>query len=140
MEMKWIIPLFMSLSLITGQKTLFDKDPGFINIKADTIAVPIYIDGSLIGHTPLDNPIPVLEGIHHITHHPPSIQDPFLQYSNTDAVKQVFVLSGDTINVHLNTYLLAEQIARDRKEYRYAKSIWVGISFLVLWQLWIFAD
>ncbi|MDP6340076.1 MAG: hypothetical protein QF842_07145 [Candidatus Marinimicrobia bacterium] len=140
MDLKWIIPLFMSLGFINAQKIVFDKNPGFINIKADTNAVPIYVDGSLIGHTPLDNPIPVLEGIHYITHHPPSIQDPFLQYSETGAVKQVFVLSGDTINVHLNTYLLAEKIAQAKEEYRFSRYIWSGISFLFLWQLWILAN
>ncbi len=130
----------MSLGFIIAQVSVFEAEPGYIVVKADTTTVPVYIDGTLIGHTPLDHPIPVMEGLHHITHHPPSIQDPFLQYAKTDAVKQVFVLSGDTVNVRLDTLLLADQLAQAKKEYYFTNYVGIGLVILLLWQMWILAN
>ena len=98
MSNKWIILILTLLSTLAAQTSTFEENPGYINISADTIGVPSYIDGSLIGHTPLVNPIPVLPGIHHITHHPPSIQDPFIQYGQTKDVKQILVVSMNFVN------------------------------------------
>jgi len=37
---------------------------GFLDIKADSMGVPLFLDGIFIGETPLVNPIPVLPGFH----------------------------------------------------------------------------
>ena len=140
MIFKRIIQVSFCLGFAFGQTDIFEKEPGFINIFADTASVPIYLNGDLLGHSPLNNPIPVFEGIYHITHHPPSISDPFLQYSEVDGVKQIFVLSGDTVTVRLNTLLLANRISHVRREYYYTNYIGIGISLLYLWQLWILAN
>jgi len=140
MHLKWIIALLISLGALTAQMDEFVKNPGYIDVKADTIAVPIYIDGTLIGHTPLDRPVPVLEGIHHITHHPPSFRDPFLQFAKTETVKQLFVLSGDTVHVRLDTQLMENRLIRAKREYHLTNYFGIGFSLLVLWQLWILAN
>jgi hypothetical protein len=140
MSNKWIIVILILLNTLAAQTIAFEGNPGFINISADTIGVPIYIDGSLIGHTPLGKPIPALPGIHHITHHSPSIQDPFLQYGHAKDVKQIYIMGGDTVTVHLETFLLAQQLYQIKKEYHYKNYIGIGMSFLFLWQLWIIAN
>ncbi|MDG2397884.1 MAG: hypothetical protein P8M59_01075 [Candidatus Marinimicrobia bacterium] len=140
MSNKWIILILTLLNTLPAQTNPFEGNTGYINISADTIGVPIFIDGSLIGHSPLENPIPVLPGFHHITHHPPSIQDPFIQYAQTKDVKQIYVMGGDTVIVHLETYLLAQQLSQIKKEYHLKNYIGISMSFLLLWQLWIIAN
>lgn len=140
MQLKWIIYLFVCLKLLNAQINIFSENPGFIHVKSDTTAVPIYINGNLIGHTPIYKPIPVLEGIHHISSHPSSIRDPFLQYANTDEMKQVFVMSGDTVEVLLDTYLLTNRLNQMKKDYYFTNYVGIGISLLVIWQLWILSS
>jgi len=140
MQLKWIIYLFMCLKLLNAQINIFSENPGYIHVKSDTTAVPIYINGNLIGHTPIYKPIPVLEGIHHISSYPPSIRDPFLQYANTDEMKQVFVMSGDTVEVLLDTYLLTNRLNQMKKDYYFTNYVGIGISLLVIWQLWILSS
>ncbi len=123
-----------------GQTPIFESAPGFIRVSADTTTVPIYVDGTLMGHTPLSNPIPVFEGVHHISHHPPSIQDPFLSYGKVESAKKIFVLSGDTVNVHLNTVLLQSKVNRANQEFRMTNYAGVGLSMLLLWQLWVLSN
>ena len=140
MQLKWIISFFICLRLLNAQTDIFSENPGFIYVRSDTTAVPIYINGNLIGHTPIYKPIPVLEGIHHISSHPPSIRDPFLQYANTEEMKQVFVMSGDTVEVLLDTYLLNHRLNQIKKDYYFTNYVGIGISLLVVWQLWILAS
>lgn len=140
MQLKWIISFFICLILLNAQTDIFSENPGFIYVRSDTTAVPIYINGNLIGHTPIYKPIPVLEGIHHISSHPPSIRDPFLQYANTEEMKQVFVMSGDTVEVLLDTYLLTNRLNQIKKDYYFTNYVGIGISLLVVWQLWILAS
>jgi len=140
MRFNSFISLCLLVRMTMAQGTVFDSEPGFIKVLADTTTVPIYVNGSLVGHTPLENPIPVYQGIHHITHHPPSISDPFLQYTKTNGVKQIFVLSGDTVTVILNTHLLANRISQAKKEHYFTNYIGIGVSLLVLWQLWVLAN
>ena len=140
MQLKWIILFSICLRLLNAQTDIFSENPGFIYVRSDTTAVPIYINGNLIGHTPIYKPIPVLEGIHHISSHPPSIRDPFLQYANTQEMKQVFVMSGDTVEVLLDTYLLNHRLNQIKKDYYFTNYVGIGISLLVVWQLWILAS
>ena len=80
--------------------------------------MPIYVDGTLIGHTPITSPIPVFEGIHRVSHYPPSIKDPFITYGEIKDEKKIFVLGGDTVKVHLNTILFSEQIKQVEQNIR----------------------
>ena len=137
---KLIIILLIFFNSYAAQSYIIEDKPAYFQINADTIGVPIYIDGALIGHTPIENPIPVLAGIHHITHQPPSIRDPFLQYGQTDGVKQIYVMSGDTVKVRLDTYLFSQRLLQMKKEYYYTNYIGIGISLLIIWQLWIVAN
>ncbi len=45
---------------------IFDDDIGYIAISADSSYVPIYIDGTLIGHTPITKPIPLIDDFYRL--------------------------------------------------------------------------
>jgi|TARA_B100001750_G_C15513974_1_gene605613 hypothetical protein len=137
---KYAFTLLIGISTLMGQSPIFESEPGYIRISADTTNIPVYIDGTLMGHTPFSKSIPVLEGVHRISHHPPSIHDPFISYGDIESVKKIFVLSGDTVNIHLNTALLTAKIHRAKSEYRMTNYAGVGLSMLVLWQLWVLSN
>ena len=111
---KWFFILSCSFSILFSQSSVFESEPGYIHITSDSSTVPIYIDGNLIGHTPIDKPVPVMEGVHFIGFHPTTFKDPFISYGNIDTDKQIFVLSGDTVKVSLNTFLIDRNIERVR--------------------------
>ena len=140
MNKKWFFTVLYSFSILIGQSSLFESEPGYISIKSDSSAVPIYIDGKLVGHTPIANPIPVMEGRHFIGFHPANIKDPFLSYGNIETDKEIFVLSGDTVTVSFNTFLIDKNIERVRKEYQITNYIGIGIITIFLWQLWIISS
>ena len=135
--------LIMTLSIVTlgfGQEKIFETNPGYIVVSSDTAAVPVYVDGTLIGHTPIKNPIPVLQGPHTVSHHPPSIKDPFLQYGLIEEMKQVYVFSEDTVRVYLNTTVLNEELRKAKLDYRYTNYIGMGLIFILIWQLFIISS
>ena len=140
MNFKYIFGALIYLSISYGQSQIFETNPGYIIVESDTSAVPIYIDGILMGHTPIKNPIPVLQGAHSISHHPPSLKDPFIQYGLIDGMKQVYVFSDDTVRVYLNTMILDKELKRVKSEYRYTNYIGIGLIFLLIWQLWIISS
>ena len=102
--------------------------------------VNIAVIGQHFPYTPIANPIPVMEGIHFIGFHPANIKDPFLSYGNIETDKQIFVLSGDTVTVSFNTFLIDKNIERVRKEYQITNYIGIGIITIFLWQLWIISS
>ena len=134
---KYLTIIILNITILLGQTSVFESNPGYISVVADTTNVPIYIDGTLMGHTPLLNPIPVLEGVHRITYYPPSLKNPFITYGEIQSEKKVFVLGGDTVNVRLNTILLETSVDRVKREYQITNYIGVGISIIFLWQLWL---
>ena len=140
MNKKCFFTVLYNFSILIGQSSLFESEPGYISIKSDSSTVPIYIDGNLVGHTPIANPIPVMGGRHFIGFHPANIKDPFLSYGNIETDKQIFVLSGDTVTVSFNTFLIDKNIERVRKEYQITNYIGIGIITIFLWQLWIISS
>tara|TARA_B110000438_G_C15255409_1_gene411692 strand:- start:47 stop:469 length:423 start_codon:yes stop_codon:yes gene_type:complete len=140
MNEKWFFILLCSFSILFSQSSVFESEPGYIHISSDSSSMPIYIDGNLIGYTPIENPVPVMEGVHFISFHPTTFKDPFISYGNIDTDKQIFVLSGDTVKVSLNTFLIDKNIERVRKEFQITNYIGLGIITLFLWQLWIISS
>tara|TARA_B110000196_G_scaffold320143_1_gene340760 strand:+ start:4852 stop:5274 length:423 start_codon:yes stop_codon:yes gene_type:complete len=140
MNEKWFFTVLCSFSILIGQSSVFESEPGYINVISDSSTVPIYLDGNLVGHTPIEDPIPVIEGVHFIGFHSTTFKDPFLSYGNIETDKQIFVLSGDTVNVSFNTFLIDKNIERVRKEYKITNYIGIGIITLFLWQLWIISS
>ena len=138
--MKYLIMCLILVSSVFGQDKIFETNPGYIVVTSDTATVPVYVDGILVGHTPIENPIPVLQGPHTINHHPPSIRDPFLQYGLIEEMKQVYVFSEDTVRVYLNTLVLNEELRRAKLDYRYTNYVGMGLIFIMIWQLFIISS
>jgi hypothetical protein len=42
--------------------------------------------------------------------------------------------------VRLDTYLFSQRLLQMKKEYYYTNYIGIGISLLIIWQLWIVAN
>lgn len=51
---KLIIILLIFFNSYAAQSYIIEDKPAYFQISADTIGVPIYIDGALIGHTPIE--------------------------------------------------------------------------------------
>ena len=69
MNQKWFFTLLCSFSTLIGQSSVFESEPGYIYVTSDSSTVPIYVDGNLVGHTPIKKPIPVIQGVHFIGFH-----------------------------------------------------------------------
>jgi len=137
---KSITSLFLSIIMVYSQSKVFDEDIGYINITSDSSHVPIYIDGSLVGHTPLKNPIPLISGNHFIGIHPISISKPFRQYGPNDSMKNIYIFNNDTTNLHLNTFLLHQEAIQRKNEDINSRYINIGLSILIIWQFWILSS
>ena len=141
-KLRFIIlsPLVSIFSLLIGQVSPFEYNVGYIVITSDTSNIPIFIDGTLIGHTPLEKPIPVLPGNHQVGIHPISVNDPFTQYGPDKTKKNIYVIQGDTNRVHLNSFFLDQQLIHQKKESLYSKYINITISMLLIWQMLILSS
>ena len=80
---------------------------GFLDIKADSMGVPLFLDGIFIGETPLVNPIPVLPGFHEVSYLPPEETERVRDHVMfSDAVKRVYVPPGAVKQVFLYLSLI----------------------------------
>ena len=50
---KAIYSIYFFGAISLSQGSIFDEPYGFVSIESDSINIPIYIDGDLIGHTPI---------------------------------------------------------------------------------------
>ena len=141
-KLRFIIlsPLVSIFSLLCGQVSPFEDNMGYILITSDTSNITIFIDGTLVGHTPLEKPIPVLPGNHKVGIHPISVTDPFTQYGPDKTKKNIYVIQGDTNRVHLNSFLLHQQLIHQKKESLYSKYINITLSMLLIWQMLILSS
>ena len=135
-----LLPLVSIFSLLCGQVSPFEDNMGYILITSDTSNIPIFIDGTLVGHTPLEKPIPVLPGNHKVGIHPISVNDPFTQYGPDKTKKNIYVIQGDTNRVHLNSFFLDQQLIHQKKESLYSKYINITLSMLLIWQMLILSS
>ena len=123
-----------------SQRTVFDDPYGFLKITSDSSNVPVYIDGDLIGHTPIDKTIPLIVGNHYIDIKPLSISNPFSQHGPMRSSKNIYVFRNDTAHVILNPYDLQMRSEKIIKDNLYTRYIGTGLGLLMIWQLWIIAS
>ena len=95
-----IIAIF-TFSQVFGQTNKELENFGFIEIKTDSMNVPLFIDGVYIGNHPLDAPVPVIPGFHEVSYVPPDIQREKIKENLSDGIKRVYVAKNDTLNVFL---------------------------------------
>lgn len=111
--------------------------PGYVLISTDTIGVPIYIDYILVGQSPLQLPIPVMEGLHQVSFMHPEIQKEYKELGFDEVVRQIYVATGDTVNVSLYKGRHYEQIVIMRNEKKWSNAIGLYLSGMALYLLWV---
>ena len=129
---------FGAISLSQG--SIFDEPYGFVSIESDSINIPIYIDGDLIGHTPIKKPIPLIVGNHYIDIKPLSISRPFIQGAQTDESKNIYIFKNDTVTVVINPFAFEMRSKKMISELIYTRYIGAWLGLLMVWQLWIVAS
>ena len=111
---------------------------GFLDIKADSMGVPLFLNGIFIGETPLVDPIPVLPGFHEVSYLPPEETE---RVSNhvmfSDALKRIYVPPGAVKQVFLyyqNQYSYLRAARVQARVVRY-----VGIAFIIFFMelIWL---
>ena len=111
---------------------------GFLDIKADSMGVPLFLDGIFIGETPIVNPIPVLPGFHEVSYLPPEETERIRNHVMfSDAVKRIYVPPGAVKQVFLyyqNQYSYLRAARTQARVVRY-----VGIVFIIFFMelIWL---
>ena len=111
---------------------------GFLDIKADSMGVPLFLNGIFIGETPLVDPIPVLHGFHEVSYLPPEETERVRNHVMfSDAVKRIYVPPGAVKQVFLyyqNQYSYLRAARVQARVVRY-----VGIAFIIFFMelIWL---
>ena len=111
---------------------------GFLDIKADSMGVPLFLNGIFIGETPLVDPIPVLTGFHEVSYLPPEETERVRNHVMfSDAVKRIYVPPGAVKQVFLyyqNQYSYLRAARVQARVVRY-----VGIAFIIFFMelIWL---
>lgn len=134
---KTIYLIYFFISIIYTQNTVFDNSYGFVTIECDSANIPIYIDGDLIGHTPINRPIPLIVGNHYIDVKPLSISNPFSQRGQINSSKNIYIFNNDTVKFILNPYSLQMRSEKLIKERLYTSYIGLALGLLSILQLWV---
>lgn len=122
----------------TSEPLLVFPQTGFVTIACDSSGLDIFVDGMLVGQAPIKEAIPLPMGKHVITYLQPEYLH-LLEYYYTgaefqefveNAVKTVYVVPNETLNVVLWWQPYEEQIHK-RKLVYWVKSI-VGVMILTL--------
>ena len=137
---KVIYSLYFFGAISLSQGSIFDEPYGFVSIESDSINIPIYIDGDLIGHTPIKKAIPLIVGNHYIDIKPLSISRPFIQGAQTDESKNIYIFKNDTVSIVINPFAFEMRSKKMIKERIYSLYIGAWLGLLMVWQLWIVAS
>ena len=111
---------------------------GFLDIRADSMGVPLFLNGIFIGETPLVDPIPVLPGFHEVSYLPPEETERVRNHVMfSDAVKLIYVPPGAVKQVFLyyqNQYSYLRAARVQARVVRY-----VGIAFIIFFMelIWL---
>lgn len=106
-----------------------------LEIICDTKGLPIYVDGHLVGYSPLKNPVDVLPGWHKVGYFPNDYyQDPNKLTSKEKIMNDILVMGrldvfideGDNETIVLNYQNLDEEVIDFNK--RFQSGTWVGFS------------
>ena len=103
---------------------------GFLDIKADSMGVPLFLNGIFIGETPLVDPIPVLPGFHEVSYLPPEETERVRNHVMfSDAVKRIYVPPGAVKQVFLYYQNQYSYLRAARVQARVVR--FVGIAFII---------
>ncbi|MFQ6612477.1 MAG: hypothetical protein ACE5D2_05180 [Fidelibacterota bacterium] len=126
-------------SFLTAQSKSPIDSIAFLNIESDSANIPIYVDKILIGHTPLNNPIPVIPGYHTVSFIPGEIQNYYSELGLSAAVKQIYVTPGATQKIILITADHQQELVALRKDRYRTTIIGVSMGLFALVLTWLLA-
>ena len=134
----YIIISFVYAQEVDTVSSGFAVYTGFLDIKADSLGVPLFVDGVFIGETPIVDPIPVLPGFHEVSYLPPEETERVRDHIMfSDAVKRIYVPQGAVKQVFLyyqNQYSYLKAARAEARVIRY-----VGIAFIIFFMelIWL---
>ena len=134
----YIIISFVYAQEVDTVSSGFAVYTGFLDIKADSLGVPLFVDGVFIGETPIVDPIPVLPGFHEVSYLPPEETERVRDHIMfSDAVKRIYVPPGAVQQVFLyyqNQYSYLKAARAEARVIRY-----VGIAFIIFFMelIWL---
>ena len=110
---------------------------GFLDIKADSMGVPLFLNGIFIGETPLVDPIPVLPGFHEVSYLPPEETERVRNHVMfSDAVKRIYVPPGAVKQVFLyyqNQYSYLRAARVQARVVRYVRIAFIIFFMELIW-------
>ena len=124
-----------SMSFNSAQQNRDIQEFGFLDIKTDSMNVPVFVDGYFVGSHPLKGPVPVLPGFHEVSYIPPDIQNEKVKENLHEGIKRVYVAQNDTLEVFLfyDHYLAQiETLEKELKIQNYVGVLLVGVLLFVM--------
>ena len=134
----YIIISFVYAQEVDTVSSGFAVYTGFLDIKADSLGVPLFVDGVFIGETPIVDPIPVLPGFHEVSYLPPEETERVRDHIMfSDAVKRIYVPPGAVKQVFLYYQSQYSYLKAARAEARVIR--YVGIAFIIFFMelIWL---
>ncbi len=122
-----------SLSASSSDSANVIHETGFILPTCDSLGVALFVDGVLIGYSPILHPVPVLAGFHEIGYAPPEIRNEYVKSRLHHAIKKVYVPIGDTVNVALSFDHEYTQFKTLRTEHRIAQYVGMLMALSALY-------
>lgn len=127
------VPLILAFLLggsLQGQKEGSEATVGYLRIFTDTDRLQIYIDGEMIGYTPIPEKIPVAPGWHHVSFFSPDFKREHWTHRQrrvlVDVVEagtyRVLVEPGELEEVHMEWHDL------ERVLLRYESGRWISAA------------
>ncbi len=129
--------LLSALWASTADTTGKIPETGYIIPTCDSLGVSLFVDGVLIGKSPIQHPVPVLAGFHEVGYAPPQINDVYVKKQLYQAIKKVYVPIGDTVKVALyfdNEYTQFKAIKTEHKITLYIGSIMSIMALFLIWK------
>ena len=136
-----VISILLYFGLCFGQEITWPKSPGLItalDIHCDTENVPIYVDGNMVGVSPLSGPVQVAPGWHQVSYFPPMVKVGDSSPSGTRLMKDIVSLArqdvlveeGKTVPVVLSYQSVEAEVQRYQQKLESGK--WIGFAMMFL--------
>lgn len=111
-------------------------ETGYIRPTCDSLGIALFVDGVMIGYSPIRHPVPVLAGFHEIGYAPPEIRDEYVKARLLHAIKKVYVPIGDTVDVALSFDHEYTQFKTVRTEHKISQYIGIMMTIAAIYLLW----
>lgn len=111
-------------------------ETGYIRPTCDSLGIALFVDGVMIGYSPIRHPVPVLAGFHEIGYAPPEIRDEYVKARLHHAIKKVYVPIGDTVDVALSFDHEYTQFKTVRTEHKISQYIGIMMTIAAIYLLW----